>query len=130
MGEPVVDHSGLGIHAEIVDRELAERPAPVAEGARSDLENERLAPFSWERAEVVVHVLDELEVDEGLSRWRHPPLLLVRADVVGTQHVARVPVHRDDRIERASVLPVEAEHRRRSARVVPSGHADCVRRGA
>ena len=83
MREPVVDHPCLGFHTEIVDGELAERPAPIAIGARSDLEDECLAAFSWERAEVVVHVVDELEIDERFGRRRHPPPLLIGADAVG-----------------------------------------------
>src|SRR5207245_7109849 len=121
-----IDHPRLGFHAQILDRELPERPLTLAIGTRADLEDKGLAAFAWEGAEVIVHVMDELEVDEGLGRRRHPPPLLIRADVIGTQHLAVVSIHRDDRIERESVLAVEAEDRRRGPRVVPARDADSV----
>ena len=130
MGEPVVDHPRLGLDAEVVGGELAERPAAIAVRSRSDLKDERLTALLGKRAEVVVHVVDELEVDECLGGRRYAPLLLVRAHAFRTQHVARVAVDRDHRVQGPAVLPIETEEGRGGAGVVPSRHSDGVRRRA
>src|SRR2546428_12238751 len=120
MGEPGIDHPRLGYHTEIVDGELAERPAAIAVGSRADLKDDGLAALARERAEVVVHVVNELEVNERLRGRRDAPVLFVSADMLWTQHIAGVPVHRDDRAQRPPVLPIYAEQRRGRARVIPT----------
>src|SRR2546428_2611517 len=75
--EPLVDHPALRVHAQVVDRELLEGPTARAIGPASDLENQGLTALPRERAKVVVEIVHELEIHEGLSGRRDPPALLI-----------------------------------------------------
>ena len=127
--EPLVDHPSLRVHTQVVDRELLEGPTPPAIGSAPDLEDERLAAFPWERAKVVIQVVHEFEVHEGLGGGRDPPALLIGGDAAWPYRLAAVAVHGYHGVQRSRVFPIQAEEDRRGPRVIPSRHAGRVRRG-
>jgi len=103
VGEPRVDHVGLGPGGERSRGELRELPDAAGVAAAADLEDERLAALAGERGEVVVQVVDRLEIDVELHRRDHPPPLGIGLDVRGSHGRSGLAVDRDQRVEQRRV---------------------------
>src|SRR5207247_5619480 len=113
---------------QVVDRELLEGPTAPAISSAPDLEDERLAAFSWERAKVVIQVVHEFEVHEGLGGGRDPPALLIGGDAAWPYRLAAVAVHGYHGVQRSRVFPIQANEDRRGRPVITSRSLARIRR--